>query len=286
MNTLSRSQQVLILRCLVDGMSLRATTRVTGAARNTVARLAVETGKVCADYQDRVLRNLSCQRIQVDEIWSFVYAKKRNVPRAKSAPPDAGDVWTWVALCADTKLAPSWWVGDRSADTANAFITDLRARLAHRVQLTSDGYQAYLEAVKDAFGDEVDYARLVKLYGNGAAAGVTGQDARVVSGKPDPTKISTSYVERQNLTMRMSMRRFTRLTNGFSKKLGNHCHAIALHFFYYNFCRIHASLPGTPAMAAGVENRLWEVGDLVDLVMAAQPKPNRPKTYKKGEISN
>ena len=167
MNTLTRPQQVLILKCLVDGMSIRATTRVTGVARNTVARLIVETGKVCADFQHRALRDLPCERVQVDEVWSFVYAKEKNVPRATNAPPDAGDVWTWIALCADTKLVPAWWVGDRSGHTASAFIADLRARLAQRVQLTSDGYRAYLEAVEGAFGADVDYAMLVKLYGKG-----------------------------------------------------------------------------------------------------------------------
>ncbi len=295
MNTLPRSQQVLILRCLVDGMSLRATARVAAVARNTVARLAIEAGKVCADYQDGALRNLPCERVQVDEVWSFVYAKEKNVPRATNAPPEAGDVWTWIALCADTKLVPTWRVGDRSGATASDFITDLRARLARRVQLTSDGYRAYLEAVAGAFGGAVDYAMLVKLYGatgNDRQADTryspsecVGTRKQVVSGSPDPAQVSTSYVERQNLTMRMSMRRFTRLTNAFSKKLENHCHAIALHFMYYNFCRVHASLPGTPAMAAGVTDRLWEVSDIVDLVAAAQPKPNRPKTYRK-RISN
>ena len=276
-------------------MSIRATTRISGVARNTVARLIVETGKVCADFQHRVLRDLPCERVQVDEVWSFVYAKEKNVPRATNAPPQAGDVWTWIALCADTKLVPTWWVGDRSGETASAFIADLRARLAQRVQLTSDGYRAYLAAVEGAFGADVDYAMLVKLYGKGgnerqpdtrySPSECVGTRKQVVSGNPDSAAVSTSYVERQNLTMRMSMRRFTRLTNAFSKKLENHCHAIAMHFMYYNFCRIHASLPGTPAMAAGVTDRLWEVGDVVDLVRAAQPKPNRPKTYRR-RISN
>ena len=295
MNTLKREQQVLILKCLVDGMSIRATTRISGVARNTVNRLIIETGKVCADFQHRALRDLRCERIQVDEVWSFVYAKEKNVRRATNAPPQAGDVWTWTALCADTKLVPSWWVGDRSGHTARAFITDLRARLAKRVQLTSDGYRAYLSAVPSAFGADVDYAMLVKLYG------ATGNDRQpdtryspsecigarkeAVIGNPDPAAVSTSYVERQNLTMRMSMRRFTRLTNAFSKKLENHCHAIAMHFMYYNFCRAHASLLGTPAMEAGVTDRQWTVEDVVDLVRAAQPKPKRPKTYAK-RISN
>ena len=295
MNTLSRPQQVLALKCLLDGMSIRATTRVTGVARNTLARLIVETGKVCARYQDNALRGLPCKRVQVDEVWSFVYAKEKNVPRATNAPPQAGDVWTWIALCADTKLVPTWWVGDRSGVTASAFIADLRARLAKRVQLTSDGHRAYLAAVSGAFGADVDYAMLVKLYGKGgnerqpdtrySPSECIGARKQVITGSPDPAAVSTSYVERQNLTMRMSMRRFTRLTNAFSKKLDNHCYAIAMHFMYYNFCRVHASLPGTPAMAAGVTDRLWKVGDVVDLVRAAQPKPNRPKSYAK-RISN
>ena len=295
MNTLSRPQQVLALKCLMDGMSIRATTRVTGVARNTLARLIVETGKVCARYQDNALRGLPCKRVQVDEVWSFVYAKEKNVPRATNAPPQAGDVWTWIALCADTKLVPSWWVGDRSGATASVFIADLRARLANRVQLTSDGHRAYLAAVEGAFGADVDYARLVKLYGKSgndqqpdtrySPSACIGARKEAVIGNPDPAAVSTSYVERQNLTMRMSMRRFTRLTNAFSKKLDNHRHAIAMHFMSYNFCRVHASLQGTPAMAAGVTDRLWEVGDVVDLVRAAQPKPNRPKTYAK-RISN
>ena len=288
MNTLPRNKQILVLKCLVDGMSIRATTRVTDVARNTVNRLLVETGKVAANYQHRVLRNLPCERVQVDEIWSFIYAKEKNVPRATNAPPQAGDVWTWAAICADTKLIPSWRVGDRSGHTASEFIADLRSRLAQRVQLTSDGHRAYLTAVRGAFGAEVDYAQLIKLYGDApeevkgrySPTECVGTRKQVVSGSPDLAAVSTSYVERQNLTMRMSMRRFTRLTNAFSKKLENHCHAIALHYLHYNFCRVHSSLPGgTPAMAAGVTDRLWEVGDIVDLVRAAQPKPNRPSHY-------
>ena len=294
MNTLPHDKQVLVLKCLVDGMSLRATTRITGVARNTVTRLIVETGKVCADFQHRALRNLPCERIQVDEVWSFVYAKEKNVPRAIHAPREAGDVWTWAAICADTKLVPSWRVGDRSGYTANEFIQDLASRLARRVQLTSDGHRAYLSAVRGAFGEDVDYAQLVKLYGDAPAAvkgrysptECVGARKQVITGSPALTAVSTSYVERQNLTMRMSMRRFTRLTNAFSKKLEHHCHAIAMHYMYYNFCRVHASLRGgTPAMASGVADKLWEVGDLVDLVRAAQPQPNRPKTYAK-RISN
>ena len=214
----------------------------------------------------------------MDEIWSFVYAKEKNVPRAKNAPPEAGDVWTWTAICADTKLVPSWRIGDRSSATAIEFLDDLRARLANRVQLTSDGHRAYLDAVEGAFGGDVDYAMLVKLYGGGqdkdsgtrySPAQCTGIRRNVISGDPDPQLVSTSYVERQNLTMRMSMRRFTRLTNAFSKKVENHTHAVALHFMYYNFCRIHRTLRVTPALEAGVTDRPWEISDIVKLVEAA-----------------
>lgn len=293
MNTLARPQQVLILKCLFDGVSIRATTRITGVSRNTITRLIVETGKVAATYQDRALRNLPCEHVQVDEIWSFVYAKEKNVSRAKSAPQQAGDVWTWTAICADTKLVPSWRVGDRSSFTAIDFVQDLQGRLAKRVQLTSDGHRAYLTAVRGAFGEDVDYAQLVKLYGDApdsvkgrySPTECIGARKRRVIGEPDPAAVSTSYVERQNLTMRMSMRRFTRLTNAFSKKLENHCHAIAMHYLYYNFCRAHGSLFGTPAMAAGVTERQWDVEDVVDLVRAAQPKPNRPATYRKRQAN-
>ena len=247
----------------------------------------MDTGKVCADYQDYTLRDLNCQRIQVDEIWAFVYAKAKNVPRAVSAPPEAGDVWTWTAIDADTKLISSWRVGDRSGATAIEFMDDLRDRLANRVQLTSDGHKAYLEVVEGAFAAYVDYAMLVKLYGP-----ATGEDGRryspadcigarkePVMGNLNPDFISTPYVERQNLTMRMSMRWFTRLTNAFSKKLEFNVHALALHFIHYNFCRLHGSIGTMPAMAAGVTDRIWEVGDIVDMVDAAQPKPNRPAPY-------
>ena len=297
MNTLPRHKKILILKCLVDGMSLRAVTCIADVSRNTVAQLLISAGKASAEAQDEMLRDLPCSRIEVDEIWSFVYAKERNVARAQGAPPQAGDVWTWTAIDADTKLVPAWWVGNRSGATALEFMDDLRDRLANRVQLTSDGHKAYLEAVEGAFGGSVDYARLIKLYGKGgdesrqatrySPSECIGSRKEPVSGSPNEDLISTSYVERQNLTMRMSMRRFTRLTNAFSKKLENHVHAIALHFMYYNFCRLHSSLGTTPAMAAGVTDRLWEMGDIVDLVDAAAPAPNRPASYaKKSQISN
>ena len=290
MNTLPQHRKVLIIKCLVEGMSIRSTARIAEVSRNTVTKLIVDAGKACADYQDRVLRDLDCRRIQVDEAWCFVYAKEKNVPRAKAAPAEAGDVWTWVAMDAETKLVPSWRVGDRSGATAIDLMDDLRARLANRVQLTSDGHRAYLEAVEGAFGGDVDYAQLVKLYGGVKDTGAdaryspsecTGIRKRRVEGDPDPAHVSTSFIERQNLTMRMSMRRFTRLTNAFSKKLANHAHAVALHYMHYNFCRIHQSLRVTPAMAAGVTDRLWEIADIVKLIEDAAPTPGPRGPYKK-----
>ena len=290
MNTLPRHKKTLILRCLVEGNSIRATSRLAEVSKNTVTKLMIDAGKACAAYQDEHLRDLPCRRIEVDEIWSFIYAKARNVPRAKSAPPEAGDVWTWTAICADTKIVPSWRIGDRSGMTAIDFMDDLRGRLANRVQLSSDGHKAYLEAVEGAFGGDVDYAQVIKLYGK--AAGVDGEtryspavctsiEKRRIEGNPDMRLANTSYAERQNLTRRMSMRRFTRLTNAFSKKIENHGWAVALHFMHYNFCRIHQSLRVTPTMQAGVTERLWKVDDIVDLVDSAAPKPSRPKTYRK-----
>lgn len=290
MNTLPAKTKTLIIKCLVEGMSIRSTSRIADVSRNTVTKLLVDAGKVCSEYQDRVLRNLPCTRIEVDEIWSFIYAKDKNVPTAKNPPRSAGDVWTWTAICANTKLVPTWRLGDRSSATAIEFMDDLRSRLDNRVQLTSDGHKSYLEAVEGAFGGDVDYAQLVKIYGGSAdlksesrysPGKYNGILRNVIEGKPNPDNISTSYVERQNLTMRMSMRRFTRLTNAFSKKMENHAHAVALHFMHYNFCRIHQTLQVTPAMEAGVTNRLWDVSDIVKMVEDAQPTPNRPKTYKK-----
>ncbi len=267
MNRLDTKKRTLILRLLVEGNSIRSTTRIADVSKNTVAKLLIDAGKACEAYQDKVLRDLPCRRIQVDEIWSFIYAKEKNVPRAKAAPPEASDVWTWTAICADTKLVPSWRVGDRSSETAIELMDDLRARLACRVQLTTDGLKAYLEAVEGAFGGDVDYAMLVKLYGQPDAgksasrryspAECTGIIKRKIEGNPDPAAVSTSYVERNNLTIRMAIHRFTRLTNAFSKKIENHTYSVALHFMHYNFCRIHGSLRVTPAMAAGVTDRLW-----------------------------
>jgi IS1 family transposase len=289
MNKLSREKRAQILHMLVEGNSLRAVTRMTGVSINTVTKLLIDAGKACADYQDRAFRDLPCRRIQVDEIWSFTYSKQKNVAAAKRKDLAYGDTWTWTAICADTKLIPSWLVGGRDSDYAMAFMDDLARRLAHRVQLTSDGHKAYLEAVEGAFGGDVDYAMLVKLYGTApeAAKGryspaeCIGARKTPVEGYPDPDHVSTSYAERQNLTMRMHMRRFTRLTNAFSKKVENHAHAVALHFMYYNFVRIHKTLRMTPAMAAGVTEKLWEIGDIVDLVEAAEPEPKKRGPYKK-----
>jgi transposase-like protein len=288
MNRLSADQRAHVLHLLCEGMSIRAITRTTGASKNTVIKLLNDAGRALGAYQDEALRNLSCKRVQVDEIWSFTYCKQRAVATAKAAPLDAGDAWTWTAICADTKLVFSVLVGDRDAYFANAFMDDVASRLLSRVQLTSDGHKSYLKAVEGAFGADVDYAQLVKQYGPAPtpagrySPGIcTGARRVAVEGAPDLKHVSTSYVERQNLTMRMHMRRFTRLTNGFSKKLENHANAIALHFAYYNFVRIHQTLRMTPAMAAGVTDRLWEMADLFAIVEATDAKPNRPARYKK-----
>jgi len=277
MNKLTRQERAKILQLLCEGMAIRAISRVTGASKNTIAKLLVDAGRASAAYQDRVLRNLPCKRVQVDEIWSFVYAKKMNLPSAKNAPADAGDVWTWTAIDADTKLMASFYVSDRSYGAAREFIDDLSQRLANRIQLTSDGHHAYLQAVVDAFGNDIDYAILVKKYGKETGnsperryspAACIGIDKNPILGSPDMKHISTSYVERANLTMRMNMRRFTRLTNGFSKKIENHAYAVALHAMYYNFVRVHQTLKMTPAMAAGVTDRRWQVTDLVEMIEA------------------
>jgi IS1 family transposase len=274
MNRLSADARVQILNMLVEGSSLRATSRVCGVSINTVTKLLVEAGEACAAYQDRMFRNLNCKRIECDEIWAFVYAKQKNVTPAIAAKnPAAGDVWTWTAIDAETKLVPCWMVGSRDASAARDFIEDLAGRLANRVQLTTDGHKPYLTAVDMAFGGEIDYATLTKIYGKPqendtrySPAVCLGCERKVVSGSPNPDLVSTSYVERQNLTMRMSMRRFTRLTNGFSKKVQNHAAHLALYFMHYNFVRIHKTLRVTPAMAAGVADRLWEIRDIVALL--------------------
>ena len=276
MNKLDREARAKILHLLCEGSSIRAITRLTGASKNTVIKLVVDAGKAASWYQDRVFRNLTCKRLQVDEIWNFVYAKQKNVAKAKAAPANAGDVWTWTSIDADTKIMPSWFVGGRDSDSAIIFMDDLASRLASRVQLTSDGHRSYLEAVEGAFGCDIDYAMLVKIYGNapeGSAgryspAECTGAIKTRIEGNPDPKHVSTSYVERSNLTIRMHTRRFTRLTNAFSKKVENHAHAVALHMMYYNFVRIHRTPRTTPAMAAGVTKRLWEMADVVEMLEA------------------
>jgi len=274
MNRLDKSRQAQVIRCLIDGNSIRATVRITGVAKNTIVKLLAEIGPACSRYQDATLRNLPCKRIQADEIWSFVGAKQKNVPADKKDALGFGDVWTWTALCADTKLIVSWAVGDRNAGTAFEFMQDLAGRLANHVQLTTDGHRVYLDAVESAFGSRVDYSMLIKLYGvepkpentSYSPAKCIGCREIEISGKPNPKHISTSFVERQNLTMRMSMRRFTRLTNAFSKKLENHVAAVALYFTYYNFCRIHQTLRVTPAMEAGIADHVWGVEEIVNLL--------------------
>jgi IS1 family transposase len=273
MNKLPIAKRANILNLLVEGNSLRAASRIADVSINTVYKLAIDAGEACSAYQDQAFRNLSCKRLQLDEIWSFVYAKQRNVMVAKAAPETVGDVWTWVAICADTKLVPSWRVGDRSGATAIEFVCDLSRRLANRVQVTTDGHRAYLQAVEAGFGADVDYAQLIKQYGETphpagrySPAEIQGTKTYCCTGNPDPDHISTSYVERQNLTMRMSMRRFTRLTNGFSKKVENHVHAVALHYMHYNFVRIHKTLRVTPAMAAGISTKLWSLEDIAALI--------------------
>jgi IS1 family transposase len=282
MNKLDREARARILHLLCEGQSIRAVTRLTGASKNTVTKLVVDVGHACVAYQDRVLRNLPSQRVQVDEIWNFVYAKQDHLKDAKSAPPDAGDVWTWTAIDAENKLLISWLVADRRIESAMIFMDDLRERLAHRVQLTSDGHRPYLTAVDSVFGDDVDYAMLQKIYGADpigekrySPAKCIGAQRRVVTGDPEEKHISTSYAERHNLTMRMHMRRFTRLTNAFSKKVENHACAVALHAMYYNFVRLHQTLKVSPAMAAGVTDRLWEMTDIVDMLDAFEAKRKR-----------
>jgi IS1 family transposase len=273
MNQLSSDKRAQIVSALVEGCSIRATVRMTGASKNTIAKLLIELGAACSKYMDTAMQNLSCKRIQCDEIWSFVGCKQKQVTVKKSAQGVCGDVWTWIAMDADTKLVPCWMVGQRDAIAARDFMTDLAGRLARRVQLTTDGHKAYLTAVDSAFGENIDYAMLIKIYGDNSEgqkryspAECLGCKKEGVTGDPDPKHISTSYVERQNLTMRMQIRRFTRLTNAFSKKIENHVASLAIHYMHYNFCRIHQSLRITPAMAAGVTDRLWSIGDIVRLM--------------------
>ena len=280
MNKLSTEERTRIVAALVEGNSMRAVSRMTGVSRNTINKLLIDLGAACSEFQDKAFRNLKCKRIQCDEIWSFVGAKEKNVTSDRKRE-GWGDVWTWVALDADTKLVPCWFVGTRDAGAAYHFIHDLAARLANRVQLTTDGHKAYLSAVEDAFGAEIDYAMLVKIYGVAAEGPETryspavcmGARRAVINGTPDFAHVSTSFVERQNLTMRMSMKRFARLSNGFSKKVENHEHMLALHYMFYNFARIHQLLRVTPAMEEGISDHVWEIEDILEL-MTRHPAAN------------
>jgi IS1 family transposase len=279
MNKLNKAKQAQVVSSLVEGNSIRATVRMTGAAKNTVTKLLRDLGLACAEYQDKVFRNLTCKRIQCDEIWSFCYAKEKNVPADKLGRFGFGDVWTFTAICADTKLVPSWHIGRRDIEDAKIFMKDLAGRLKNRVQLTTDGHKMYLEAVEGAFGRDIDFSQLVKLYGQTSEGQkrysppqCTGTLKTKITGNPDARKVSTSYVERQNLTMRMNMRRFTRLTNAFSKKVENLFYALALHFMYYNFCRIHQTLRVTPAMEAKVTDHVWDIGELLNIVSPQKEK--------------
>jgi IS1 family transposase len=274
MNTLNQQRRAAVIAALVEGNSVRATSRMTGVAKGTILKLIVEVGQACEDYQKKALRNLNCKRIQCDEIWNFCYAKQKNVPEDKQGQFGYGDVWIWVAIDAESKLIPTWAVGRRDAGTAFALIEDLAGRLAHRIQLTTDGLRVYLDAVESAFGSNIDYSMLVKMYGGDSGvdggryspAECIGSRVIPIIGKPKAQHISTSFVERQNLTMRMNMRRFTRLTNAFSKKVENLRYSVAIHFMHYNFCRVHQTLRVTPAMEAGVTDHVWTIAEVVSLL--------------------
>lgn len=274
MNKLTPEKRAQALQMMAEGISLRAMTRLTGISRTTLIKLLEDAGQAFSEYMDRTLVNLNCRRIQVDEVWGFSYCKQKNVATAKAAPEGSGDCWTWLGLDADTKLAVSFYVGNRDGEAALEFMTDLGKRLANRVQLTSDGHKAYLDAVEETFGADIDYAQLVKIYGASPEGGkgryspavCTGAVKHRVEGKPDPKHVSTSFVERQNLNIRMGNRRMTRLTNAFSKKAENHAHMMAIYFMHYNFVRLHQTLKVTPAMAAGVTSKLWEMSDLVTVL--------------------
>lgn len=273
MNRLSGDKQKQIIAALIEGNSIRATCRMTDTAKGTVLKLLADVGKVCKEYQDKVFRDLTCKRIQCDEIWSFCYAKEKNVPEKLQGQFGFGDIWTFTAICAESKLVPSWHIGKRDLPNATIFMKDLASKLKNRIQLTTDGHRMYFDSVEDAFGSDIDYSQLVKIYGPSeetekrySPAKCIGTEKIRLKGNPDDKNVSTSYVERQNLTMRMSMRRFTRLTNAFSKKVENLGYAVALHFMYYNFCRIHQTLRVTPAMEAGVADRLWEIEDILNFL--------------------
>jgi IS1 family transposase len=275
MNNLPLAKKVQIINLLVEGNSLRSTSRITGCSINTVTKLLVDVGRACQTFHNEMVVNVASKRVQCDEIWSFVQAKEKNIPEELKRD-GIGSVWTWVGIDAESKLVVSWLVGNRDAETAYTFMQDVAYRLKNRVQLTTDGLNAYIDAIEDSFNGQVDYAQLIKLYGNDGTndnekryspAECTGTIKNTVIGEPDPDYVCTSHIERQNLTMRMSMRRFTRLTNAFSKKIENHCYAIALHFVYYNFCRIHKTLRVTPAYQAGIINDILTIEDIVRLSM-------------------
>jgi IS1 family transposase len=287
MKTLKNDQRIRVVAALVEGNSIRATSRMTGVARNTVTKLLVDLGMACMKFHDEHVRNVRVRRLQCDEIWAYIGAKAKNVSTAKKEI-GWGDVWTWVGIDADTKLVVSYLVGGRGADWAMDFMKDAASRIQGRVQVTTDGHKAYLSAVEESFGADVDYAQLQKIYGSSlenetrySPATCIGCDMKVVSGNPDPKHVSTSYVERQNLTMRMHMRRFTRLTNGFSKKLDNHGYAVAVHFMYCNYARIHQTLRVTPAMEAGLANHPWTIEELIQMADSYIPKPAKRGPYKK-----
>lgn len=298
MNKMPTHKRAQILNMLVEGMSMRSVSRITGASINTVSKLLVDAGNACAEYHDRTVRGVSAERVQCDEIWSFVAAKQKNVKTMKEPVQGAVDVdvdvWTWTAIDADSKLIISYLVGGRDGRFAAVFMDDVASRLANRVQLTTDGHKAYLEAVEGAFGADVDYAQLIKIYGAApdsskgrySPADCTGIKKIPVEGDPDEKHINTSYVERMNLNIRMGNRRFTRLTNAFSKKVDNHLHMLSLYFMHYNFCRIHKTLRVTPAMEAGISEVVHDMEWVVGLIDARAPKPGRPKSYKKKDNSN
>jgi IS1 family transposase len=288
MNKLPLAKRVLILSMLVEGSSLRSISRVADVSINTVTKLLIDAGETCIRLHDETVRGVKASRIQCDEIWSFNYCKQRNVGKATAAPLDSGDVWTWTALDADTKLIVTYAVGDRTLSSARLFMVDLKERLSNRVQITADGHRAYVEAIDGAFGEDVDFAQLVKIYkGSTSPAGrysppeCIGAKKHTVTGNPDAAHVSTSYVERHNLSIRMGNRRFTRLTNAFSKKIDNHIHALALFFMHYNFVRIHKTLKVTPAMAAGVSDKLWTLEDIAEQIEARRPAPKARGPYKK-----
>ncbi len=273
MNRLDSQTRAQVINCLIEGCSIRATVRMTGVSKKTVMRLLVEVGEVCADFQSRVFRNLRSKRLQLDEMWAWIYCKDKNrTEEIARKHPDAGDVWLWVCVDADTKLVPSWRLGQRDLVTAKDFVEDIAKRVKGRVQITTDALRTYLNVIEDAFGGECDYAQLHKIYGaphenetRYSPAKCIGCEMKEVNGRPDPKHVSTSFVERQNWTVRTNMRRYTRLSNGFSRKLENHAAATALNYFAYNFIKIHRTLRISPAMAAGISDRLWSVEDLVAL---------------------